>query len=279
MRDNTNDYQRVALAIQWLEDHAAEQPALEDLAAVMNLSPGHARRVFQRWAGIQPKRFLQYLSVSRARRLLQASTSVLETSWACGLSGPGRLHDQSVAVEAMSPGEISSGGAGLTLRHGIHDSPFGEFLLALSPRGICWLSFLVEGEALPLHELQASFPAARLVEDAPGTAAVADQVFREPAGRDEGLRCHVRGSRFQLKVWRALLDIPPGAVLSYGGVARAIGQPNASRAVGGAVGANALSWLIPCHRVIQASGLTGNYRWGGTRKQAMLVWEAARADR
>lgn len=274
------DYQRIVHAIQFLEQRRERQPTLEALAAELNLSPFHCQRLFQRWAGISPKRFLQILTVEHAKRLLRQSRSVLEVSLASGLSGPGRLYDHFITLEAITPGEYKLGGAGLGIRYGVHDSPFGPVFLATTPRGVCALSFLT-GQSLEqeIEALAGHWPRATLEPDSAATGAVARRLF-EPAagGSGQPLRLLVRGSNFQVNVWKALLRIPPGAVCSYGQLAHALDRPQAARAVGQAVAANPIAYLIPCHRVIRASGLIDGYRWGTLRKKALLAWEDGHAD-
>ncbi len=278
------DYARIAQAIQYLAEHHREQPTLDDLAAHLHLSPFHLQRLFTRWAGISPKRFLQYVTAGHAKNLLANAHSVLDTTYASGLSGPGRLHDLMVAVEAMSPGEFKRAGAGITISYGRHPSPFGDLLIAATERGICALSFI--DDDVPdrnwqrsVAGLQNRWHAATLNEDAAHTAAHADlaaHIMRgEPTNRAQLL---LKGTNFQLKVWEALLQIPVGTAWSYEEVAAAVGKPAAARAVGNAVAANPIGYLIPCHRVIRKSGLVEGYHWGATRKQAMLAWEAARQE-
>jgi AraC family transcriptional regulator of adaptative response/methylated-DNA-[protein]-cysteine methyltransferase len=274
------DYQRIARAIRYLERHLEQQPGLDDLAAELDLSPYHCQRLFQRWAGISPKRFLQYLTVEHAKRLLAESNSLLEASLASGLSGPSRLHDHFVTLEAITPGEFRRRGKGLAIRYGIHDSPFGSMLLAVTGRGVCGLYFLGQAalETL-LDELAADWPEARIVADQQASGAVAERLFAG-GGYNPGRPLHllVRGSNFQVSVWKALLRIPPGMLCSYRQLAEAIDRPRAVRAVGSAVGANPISGLIPCHRVIRTSGALGGYRWGLTRKRALIVRESALRD-
>lgn len=271
------DYALVAQAIAYLEEHFQSQPSLEELAAHLHVSPFHLQRVFTRWAGISPKRFLQFLTVDYAKALLDESRSVLDAAYEAGLSGPGRLHDLFVTLEAVTPGEFKNQGAGLEIVYGRHDTPFGECLLAATPRGICALNFLNGGgwEAA-VEQLRRDWPAATLREDAQATAPLVAQVFAQEHNQQmQPLRLLVKGTNFQVQVWSALLRIPPGAVWTYGDIARAIDAPNAARAVGSAIGANPVAYLIPCHRVIRAGGLVRDYRWGATRKKAMLGWEAA----
>lgn len=287
------DYRRVEQAIRYLEANQPDQPGLADVAEHVGLSPWHFQRLFQRWAGVSPKRFLQFLTVEHAKQLLDASETVLETTWATGLSSPGRLHDLFVTVEAMSPGEYKSGGEGLEVRWGVHPTPFGDAMLAATDRGLCQLYFGDPDEAL--GELERRFPEAEIVRARQATRELIEQVFRRVRGGQAassassassgssnghhgGLALHLRGTNFQLRVWRALLSVPEGEAVTYGGIAKALGQPGASRAVGRAVGANPISVLIPCHRVLRQSGDFGGYRWGTDRKKAILGWEAATAE-
>ncbi len=283
-----NDYQLIAAAIRYLEANYCDQPALDDLATQLAISPYHLQRLFKRWAGISPKRFVQFLTVEHAKELLAASHSTLDAAYASGLSGPGRLHDLFVTVEAMTPGEFKLGGSGLTITYGFHVTPFGECLLAITERGVCGLTFNSEaghaGEVAALHE---RWPAAHLVENPQATALVIDRIFAPSATHSPAslaststapLRLLLAGTNFQVKVWEALLRVPPGSVCSYADIAQCLGRPSAARAVGGAVGANAIAYLIPCHRVIRKSGVIKDYRWGSTRKKAMLGWEAAQME-
>jgi AraC family transcriptional regulator, regulatory protein of adaptative response / methylated-DNA-[protein]-cysteine methyltransferase len=279
------DYQMVARAIRYLEDHCDEQPGLEQVARAVGLSPYHFQRLFTRWAGISPKRFLGALTVAGARRLLEGSESVLETAYAVGLSGPGRLHDLFVTLEAASPGEFKSGGAGLEIRYGHAASLFGTCFIAGTGRGICGLSFPdaqgpdaanEDGRA----DLRRRWPAAALKPDEGWAAATAAMIFSNPGGDpSEPVRLLVGGTNFQVSVWRALLRIPPGRLSRYGRIAAAVGRPQAARAVGNALAANPVGYLIPCHRVIASTRLfeTG-YRWGRARKLAMIGREAAMMD-
>ncbi|QKT03469.1 methylated-DNA--[protein]-cysteine S-methyltransferase [Ectothiorhodospiraceae bacterium 2226] len=277
-----SDYDRIACAIRYLEAQRRAQPDLAALAAHVGLSPYHLHRLFRAWAGITPKDFLQCLTLEHAKGLLHAGASVLDAALDAGLSGPGRLHDACVALEAASPGEVKSGGAGWTLHAGVADTPFGPCLIAEGPRGVCHLGFLDAARSASvadeLTQLQAAWPAARLRRDDAGAARVARRIFvRTPQGAPP-LRALVRGTDFQVRVWRALLRVPPGAAVSYGRLAAALGRPGAGRAVGAAVGRNPLAYLIPCHRVIRETGVIGDYRWDATRKRAMLAWEAAASD-
>lgn len=269
-----DDFERIERAIRFIEAHAAEQPDLERVAAHVGLSPFHFQRLFRRWAGTSPKRFLEYLTVAHAKALLRSSHSVLDAAFEVGLSSPGRLHDHFVSIEAVSPGEFSRDGAGMRIAYGIHPSPFGEMLLAATGRGVCALAFVDRGRRdEELENLRRDWPRARLVRDQAGTAVLAARIF--DAGKHEGDRIHlaIRGTNFQVNVWRALLRIPAGAAVSYQTLAGHLGT--GSRAVAGAVASNPVAFLIPCHRVIRSSGDLSGYRWGPGRKRAMLAWESA----
>jgi AraC family transcriptional regulator, regulatory protein of adaptative response / methylated-DNA-[protein]-cysteine methyltransferase len=271
-----SDYARVEQAIRFLEQRFQEQPSLEAVAGALGLSPAHFQRLFRRWAGISPKRFVQYLTAEYAKQLLASSKSVLDVAYEAGLSGPGRLHDLFVGVEAMTPGEWKQQGAGLTIRYGVHPTPFGEALLALTERGICGLAFLSEEDAsAALAPLRRRWPSALFREEPAATKTVSETIFGGTGGMVTLL---VGGTGFQLKVWEALLRIPPGKAVSYLDVAKRIGSPAAVRAVGQAVGQNSIAYLIPCHRVLREAGQIGGYRWGIARKKALLAWEAAQQE-
>lgn len=263
-----NDYERVAEVIRYLDAHHLEQPGLDELARVAGLSAAHFHRLFARWAGVTPKDFLQCLTAEHARERLRKGESVLDASLSAGLSSPGRLHDLCVTLEAASPGEIKAGGDGWTIEAGFADTPFGLCCIGRGPRGICHLAF-VENE--DLGEIRCAWPKAMMKRDDKVARDIANLVFQTGSGAS--LKALVRGTPFQLRVWRALLKVPPGVVVSYGHLAAAIGRAGAARAVGTAVGSNSLAFLIPCHRVIRETGVMGQYRWGWERKRAMLVWE------
>ncbi len=273
------DYARVEQAIRFLQEHFREQPSLAQAAAHVGLSEHHFQRIFSRWAGISPKRFLQFLTKEHAKQLLAHSRSVLDTTYDVGLSSPGRLHHLLITCEAVTPGEQRQRGAGLTIRYGFHPSPFGECLLGVTERGICWLSFTPqEGRERELRELRESWAAATFQEDPQATGRLVARIF-PPNGRiAPPLHLFVRGTNFQIKVWEALLRIPPGFVLAYADVARWVGQPKAARAVGNAVAQNLVSYLIPCHRVLRSNGQISRYRWDSQRKRALLAWEAAQGE-
>lgn len=274
----SSDYNRVEQVIRYLETHATEQPGLSELARHAGLSAFHFQRLFRRWAGVTPKDFLQCLTLERAKALLADSCSLLEASAEVGLSGPSRLHDLFLRLEAMTPGEYKRAGQGLTLRWGVHGTPFGEALFAATDRGLCGLGFLEEGSrGAALAELQARWPASTLKEDAQATESIAAEVVSRMLGRPgKPLALLLKGSPFQVKVWRALLAVPEGRIASYQAIAGLAGSPDASRAVGTALAMNPIGYLIPCHRVIRATGALGDYHWGGLRKRALLGVEGAR---
>lgn len=271
------DYVRIARAIEWLQAQAAAQPDLASAARHVGLSEFHFQRLFTRWAGISPKRFLQFLTVEDAKRRLQGTRNTLDLAAAVGLSGSGRLHDLFVTLDAMSPGEARLGGAGLDIRWGVHDTRFGPALIATTTRGVCALYF-VDAESAGLEQLRQAWPHAQHLHDPAATAAVAQRLFTPlTAESQQPLALLVKGTNFQIRVWRALLALPVGELTTYGELAEALAMPDAARAVGAAVGANSIAWLIPCHRVIRASGVLTGYRWGTPRKAAMLSWEAAQS--
>ena len=271
-----NEYERIERVIRYLDAYHADQPDLASLAEVAGVSTFHFHRLFSTWAGITPKDFLQCLTLVHAKELLQKGASVLDAALAAGLSGPGRLHDLCLTLEAATPGEVKSGGAGWALLAGFADSPFGRCLIGEGPRGLCHLSFL-DDDATALAELHAHWPKARIRCDDVAAERLAAVIFNLPRTRPArpALRACVKGTAFQVRVWRALLLVPPGTLVSYGQLAATLDCPHAARAVGTAVGHNPLAWLIPCHRVIRKTGVIGDYRWGHFRKRAMLAWESA----
>ncbi len=274
-------YDRIARVIRYLDAHHGEQPGLALLARHAGLSPSHFHRLFSAWAGVTPKDFLQSLTFADAAARLRAGNSVLEAAQASGLSGPGRLHDLCVSLEAASPGELKAGGEGWTIRAGFADSPFGRCLIADAPRGICHLVF-TEGQTddEALAGLATAWPRTRRQRDDDHAAGLAARIFasRRDVASGAPLRAFVRGTGFQLRVWRALLQVGPGVLVSYRALATAVGRPAAARAVGAAVGRNTIAYLIPCHRVIRETGVIGDYRWGAARKRAMLAREGAMRD-
>jgi AraC family transcriptional regulator of adaptative response/methylated-DNA-[protein]-cysteine methyltransferase len=277
----SEDYLRVERIIGFLEANFQDQPSLEEVARSAGLSEFHFQRLFSRWVGISPKRFLQFLTKEYAKSLLESSRDVLDVSLSAGLSGPGRLHDLFVNCEAVTPGEYRRRGEGITIRYGIHPSPFGACGLAVTERGICALRFVREKDGETDEQwLGRKWPRAELVRDQKATGSLAARIFAFPSDSPPApLHLFVRGTNFQIKVWEALLKIPLGAAVSYEDVARHIGMPDSSRAVGNAVGANPIPFLIPCHRVIKKIGEFGNYGEGPERKKAILGWEAALKER
>ena len=271
------EYRRIEKAIHYLEENVCRQPGLKEVARQAGLSEYHFQRLFSRWAGVSPKRFLQFLTADYARRLLRESANVLDAAYETGLTGPGRLHDLIVNVYAMTPGELKGEGAGLTIRYGVHPSPFGDCLVALTDRGICAVSFLSAERGREERErLEERWSRATFRKSQAGTKDVASRIFDPSRWRNGSpLSVIVRGTNFQVKVWEALVRIPPGCVVSYEQVAFRVGSPGAARAVGSAAARNPVAFLIPCHRVIRKTGDFGNYATGSARKKAILAWEGA----
>ena len=276
----TENYDRIAQAIRFMRQHYRNQPDLATIAAHIGLSPSHFQRLFTQWAGISPKRFLQYLTLEYAKLKLTETQSLLDLTFEVGLSSPGRLHDLFVNLEAMSPGEFKTEGAGLQIHYGIHTTPFGQVLLATTHRGICNLQFLqIPEQTIAEQLLRQSWSKADIIYDIERTQPLHDLIFGSLSSPQTPLTLPltllVKGTNFQIQVWRALLNIPFGGMTTYQNIANRIGQPRSARAVGNAIGHNPISYLIPCHRVIRASGELGGYRWGLERKMAMLGWEAS----
>jgi len=275
-----SDYARIEKALTYIADRVDEQPELDQVAAEIGLSPFHFQRLFTRWVGVSPKKFLQYLTLERAKACLTDSASVLDAAHEAGLSGPSRLHDLFLAHEAVTPGEFKLRGEGLTISYGWAESPFGDCLIMTTPRGICGMAFAGEdGRTDCLADMGARWPRAKFVQDEAAIARLGEAIFAPRGEKDEKLKLVLYGSPFQIKVWEALLRIPQGALVSYDGLATAIGATKAARAVGSAVGDNPISFLIPCHRVIRKSGTISHYHWGRPRKMAMIGWEAAQRER
>ncbi|RTL73241.1 MAG: methylated-DNA--[protein]-cysteine S-methyltransferase [Hyphomicrobiales bacterium] len=276
-----SDYAVVRRAIHFLSTHWTEQPSLETLAEHLALSPAHCQRLFKRWCGLSPKEFVQSITVDHARNLLAGSASVLETAYEVGLSGAGRLHDLFVSHEAMTPGDYKRRGEGIAMSYGFHASPFGEALLMATDRGVAGLAFVDEDKgqtrAEALADMQRRWPLASYVEDPNKTAPFAKQIF-DPRkwSSAQPVRLVMIGSDFDVRVWETLLKIPMGRAVSYADIARHLGHPNASRAVGTAVGRNPISFVVPCHRVLRGDGNLGGYHWGLTRKRALIGWETGR---
>ncbi len=274
-----SDYQLVEKALHYLEENAANQPSLDDVAEYIGLSPYHFQRLFKRWAGVSPKRFLQYLTIEHAKVLLRKSASVLDTAYTVGLSGPSRLHDLFISVEAVTPCEFKSRGRDIEIRYGIHSTTFGDCIAAVTDRGICNLRFINEGNRNQvLTELTESWKNASMCEDSDASKKIVERIFTHPQS-GKHLNILLRGTNFQIKVWKALLEIPAGSVVSYGDIAKRINMPASARAVGNAVGQNPVGYLIPCHRVIKSTGELGGFRSGTARKQAILGREMARHQR
>ena len=273
-----NDYERIARVIRYIDEHHSEQPDLAVLARQAGLSPFHFHRLFSNWAGVTPKDFLQCLTLAHVKESLRNGASILDSALEAGLSGPGRLHDLCVNLEAASPGELKSGGAEWTITAGFASSPFGTCLIAESPRGICHLSFVDDDDgAAAWRKLERDWPNAKWRRSESAASRIAGQIFTYGANRKTRmvLRAFVKGTPFQVRVWRALLEVAPCHFTSYGRLAETVGHPTAFRAVGAAVGQNRLGYLIPCHRVIRETGVIGDYRWGKVRKRAIVAWECA----
>ena len=270
-------YRLIEQAIEYIEANLQQQPELEEIASAVGLSEYHFQRLFTRWAGISPKRFMQFLTKEQAKEFLDQSENLLETTHRTGLSSLGRLHDLFVNTEAVTPGEYKSRGAGVNIRYGIHPTPFGKCLIATTERGICHLGFVDGSEGKAIDGLAAHWQQANMLEDYTATAPLVNRIFLD-SGMDTPLKLHLRGTNFQIKVWEALLNIPTGALTTYEHIAARIGNPRAVRAVGSAVGDNPIAYLIPCHRVIRKSGEFGNYLYGSARKKAILARELARPE-
>lgn len=278
MKEQSNiNFERITQAIDYLKDNFKEQPNLEELAEKVHLSQFHFQKLFTDWAGVSPKKFLQYLSVEHAKKLLANTSSTLfDTALQTGLSGTGRLHDLFINIEGMTPGEYKNGGENLSINYSYAATPFGTILAASTVKGICHLAF-ADDQANAFSVLKNKFPNAHFSQTTDNFQAEALNVFINGTSAD-AIKLHLKGTPFQLKVWEALLNIPTGNLITYGSIAQIIGSPKASRAVGSAVGDNPVAYIIPCHRVIQSSGVMGNYHWGSNRKAAMIGWESAKAD-
>ncbi len=272
------DFYRIEKAIQFIADNFKSQPRLEQIAQSVCLSRFHFNRLFKRWAGISPIQFMQYMTLDYTKQQLIASKNLLETSYKSGLSGPSRLHDLFVTFEGMTPGEFKKHGAGLHISYGFSETPFGECLVAKTQRGICYLGFVAQGKQTEtLDQLFKTWPGSQFAENFAEANAIVKHIFnldRQKRARQFNLQ--LKGTNFQINVWRALLNIPQGHVVSYQDIATYIGHPNAFRAVANAVAINPVAYLIPCHRVIAKSGKIDRYRWGAERKKALIGWEAAR---
>jgi len=271
------NYKRVEEAIKFLTENYKQQPSLYDVADEVNVSPFHFQKMFTEWAGISPKKFLQYLTVEELKKELHKTTNLVEAAERVGLSTQSRVYDLFVNIEAVTPHEFKTKGAGIEIEYGIHATPFGDCLLATTDRGICKMAFVEDNVDMLLAELQNDWINARIKKNQDNTKAFAESVFDKQAKRN--IKLLVKGTAFQVKVWEALLKIPFGSVTSYQTVANTIGSPNGMRAVGSAVGANPVAYLIPCHRVIRREAIIGQYRWGSLRKTALIGWEKAKLAR
>lgn len=277
-REKHINYKRIAEAIGYLQQNFKEQPSLDELAKKVHLSPFHFQRLFTDWVGVSPKKFLQYISLEYAKQILKNKEATLfEAAYETGLFGTGRLHDLFIKIEGMTPGEYSAGGEHLYINYSFSESPFGDILVASTPKGICYMGF-ADHEQAAFAELQQRFPKASFKQSLDPLQQNALQIYTHDWTKIDTIKLHLKGTDFQLKVWEALLKIPMGNLSTYGSIAQSIQKPTASRAVGTAIGSNPVAFLIPCHRVIQSSGIIGGYMWGSTRKTAMIGWEAAKSD-
>lgn len=270
-----SDYHRIEQAIHYLKDHFREQPDLDEVARQVHVSPFHFQRMFKNWAGISPKKFLQYISVEHAKLLLQQQRSLSDASFETGLSGTSRLHDLFISIEGMTPGEYKNGGSQLQINYSFAESPFGNIIVASTAKGICHLAFADE-EKKAFTELQTRFPNAAFRQVVDAIQQNALFIFSQDWKNLSSIKLHLKGTAFRLKVWEALLKVPAGQLTTYSGIAAATGNDKASRAVGSAVGDNPVAFLIPCHRVIKSTGVIGDYHWGSDRKTAIIGWEAAK---
>lgn len=273
-QEETN-YGRIAQAISYINGNFKTQPSLEEVAEKINLSPFHFQRLFTEWAGVSPKKFLQYLTVEYAKKMLKENQATLfETAFETGLSGTSRLHDLFVNIEGMTPGEYKNGGENLNINYSFAETPFGNILVASTAKGICHIAFTDVAEDA-LEALKTKFPNAVYRQFADAAQQHALYIFTHDWDRISEIKLHLKGTDFQLKVWETLLKIPTGQLTTYGAIAKELGMSSASRAVGSAIGANPVAFIIPCHRIIQSTGLLGQYHWGSTRKTAIIGWEAA----
>jgi AraC family transcriptional regulator, regulatory protein of adaptative response / methylated-DNA-[protein]-cysteine methyltransferase len=278
MEENIN-YYRIAAAIDYIRQNFREQPNLDEVAGKVNLSPFHFQRLFNEWAGTSPKKFLQYISLDYARKLLRNEQATLfDTAFVTGLSGTSRLHDLFITIEGMTPAEYKNGGKNLKISYNFAETPFGMLLVGSTTAGICYMAF-TQNEVAGIKDLSEKFPQAifSLQSDIHQQNALA--IFKNDWSNMPQIKLHLKGTEFQLKVWEALLKIPFGKLSTYGDIAKKTGDSNAARAVGSAIGSNPVAYLIPCHRVIQSSGFFGDYRWGSTRKCAMIGWEGVKCHK
>jgi AraC family transcriptional regulator of adaptative response/methylated-DNA-[protein]-cysteine methyltransferase len=273
------DFQRIEEAIRFIRENFRDQPDLDEIARQIHLSPFHFQRLFKEWAGVSPKKFLQFTSIEYAKQLLQEQKTLATVSFETGLSGTSRLHDLFIQIEGMTPGEYQQGGKNLHIFYSVAETVFGNILIASTNKGICHISFLNEGNGPPESDVRLRFPAATLEQKTDLHQQQALKMFRDDWSDLDRVKLHLKGTPFQIKVWNALLQIPSGALTSYHEIAKEVGDPQASRAVGTAVGNNPIAFLIPCHRVITSSGNLGGYHWGVDRKSAMIGMEAVKKSR
>ena len=270
------DYERIATAILFIQEHFRSQPGLDDVAKHVHVSPYHFQRMFKRWAGVSPKKFLQFISVQHAKQMLKDNMTLLDVTHETGLSGTGRLHDLFVTIEGMTPGEYKNGGQQLLINFSYAETPFGDVMVASTPKGVCHMAF-IESEGEGIGRLRQQFPNASFTRKVDLLQQSALRVFTDDWNNMARIKLHLMGTPFQLKVWETLLRIPRGRLSTYGAVGKNIGSPKASRAVGSAVGNNPVAYLIPCHRIILSNGILGGYQWGSVRKATIIGWEAARS--
>ncbi|WP_309840937.1 methylated-DNA--[protein]-cysteine S-methyltransferase [Flavobacterium sp. 2755] len=276
-QENIN-YNRIADAIDYIKANFKEQPNLDEVAEKVHLSPFHFQRLFSDWAGTSPKKFLQYTSLEHAKKLLKENQATIsETAYETGLSGTSRLHDLFVNIEGMTPAEYKNGGKNLEINYSFAESPFGNIIVASTQKGVCFMAF-AEDEAIGFNDLKHKFPNAAFTRKLDLAQQNALFIFQNDWSKLSEIKLHLKGTDFQLKVWETLLKIPMGQLSTYGTIANQIQKPNASRAVGTAIGSNPVAFLIPCHRVIQSSGIFGGYMWGNTRKTAIIGWEGAQVN-
>jgi AraC family transcriptional regulator of adaptative response/methylated-DNA-[protein]-cysteine methyltransferase len=272
------NYQRIAEAIEYIKNNFTGQPNLHEVASKVHLSPFHFQRLFNEWAGTTPKRFLQYISIEHAKKLLSAQKATLsDAAFETGLSGTGRLHDLFISIEGMTPAEYKNGGSNLFIQYSFAGSPFGNLIVASTGKGVCHMAFYDDPDTA-LNDLRLKFPHAALQQKSDAMQQNAVSIFQNDWSKLPEIKLHLKGTDFQLKVWETILKIPMGQLSTYGSIAGEMGKPKASRAVGTAIGSNPVAFLIPCHRVIQSSGNIGGYMWGTTRKAAMIGWEGAKTD-
>ena len=278
-QQQTTNYNRIAAAIAYITQNFKDQPNLDVVAAKVNLSPFHFQRLFTEWAGTSPKKFLQYISVTHAKQLLKESqTTLFATAYQTGLSGTSRLHDLFVNIEGMTPAEYKNGAKNLIINYSFSESPFGDIIVASTKKGICHMAFYTNEETAFL-EMKHHYPNAQFLQITDSLQQAALLIFNQKGSQLPQIKLHLKGTDFQLKVWETLLKIPMGQLATYGAIAQQIEKPNASRAVGTAIGKNPVAFLIPCHRVIQATGALGGYMWGPTRKTAIIGWESAQKNK